>query len=202
MSAKPHKSAPRPAAPRPLSAGETALARRVFGDSIDYSRVSVTEGKFIGFQPYGTAMAPDGHLYMYGCYKNDYSCEADHWQGHFIHEMTHVWQQQNGILNPIAEAMKLSIKFRFNYNAAYDYKLEHGKDLLDYNMEQQASIVQDYFMLKICGDSGHLGHCKNICSPQAKINLLEKTLEKFLQNPSYAAKTAPKDGGKPKPPAA
>ncbi|MBW7910839.1 MAG: Rhs element Vgr protein [Alphaproteobacteria bacterium] len=200
MAPKPNRPTPHPR--RPLSAGETALARRVFGDAIDYARVTVTEGKFIGFQPYGTAMAPDGHLYMHGCYKDDYSCEADHWQGHFIHEMTHVWQQQNGVLNPVTEAMRLSVKFGFNYNAAYDYKLEHGKDLLDYNMEQQASIVQDYFMLKICGMQGHRGHCQNICSDRAKITLLEKTLAKFLQNPSYAANEAKKNGGKPKPPAA
>ncbi|MFN7114261.1 MAG: type IV secretion protein Rhs [Alphaproteobacteria bacterium] len=189
------------AKPRPLTAGETALARSVFGASIDYDRVTVTEGKFIAFQPYGTAMAPDGKLYMYGCYKDDYSGQNDGWKSHFIHEMTHVWQQQNGILNPVAEAVKLSVKFRFNYNAAYDYRLERGKDLLDYNMEQQASIVQDYFMLKHCGQQGHRGHCKNIGSDDAKIKLFEKTLAKFLKNPSYAAKPLSRKN-QPKPPQA
>jgi len=189
------------AKPRPLTAGETALARSVFGESIDYNRVTVTEGKFIGFQPYGTAMAPDGKLYMYGCYKPDYSGENDSWKSHFIHEMTHVWQQQNGILNPVAEAVKLSVKFRFNYNAAYDYRLETSKDLLAFNMEQQASIVQDYFMLKHCGQSGHRGHCKNVGGPDVKLRLYEKTLAKFLKNPSYARKSfaAPR---RPKPPQA
>ena len=198
MAPLPHKHAKQ----RSLTAGETALARRVFGSSIDYDAVTVSEGKFISFQPYGTAMAPDGNLYMYGCYKDDYTCEADHWQGHFIHEMTHVWQQQNGVLNPVVEAVKLSVKHRFNYGAAYDYKLEQGKDLLDYNMEQQASLVQDYFMLKICGQHGHRGHCQNICSDSAKIALMEKTLENFLRDPSYATTPAKKNGGKPKPPAA
>ena len=101
----------------------------------------------------------------------------------------------------VAEAVKLSVKFRFNYNAAYDYRLEAGKDLLDYNMEQQASIVQDYFMLKHCGQSGHRGHCKNVGSLDAKMRLFEKTLEKFLKNPSYAAKPLSRKNP-PKPPQA
>lgn len=193
---------PQAPAARALTAGEIALARRVFGGSIDYGNVSITDGKFVGFQPYGTAMAPNGHLYMYGCYKKDYSRESDQWQGHFIHEMTHVWQQQNGVLNPVAEAVRLSLKFGFNYGAAYDYRLDPVKDLLDYNMEQQASLVQDYFLLKIRGQHGHSGHCKNICSDADKIALMEKTLARFLQSPAYARKTAQKNGGKPKPPAA
>lgn len=193
---------PKPAESRKLTAGETALARRVFGNSIDYDAVTISEGKFIAFQPYGTAMAPNGHLYMYGCYKDDYSHENDRWQSHFIHEMTHVWQQQNKVLNPVAEAMKLSLKFRFNYDAAYDYKLDGKKDLLDYNMEQQASLVQDYFMLKICGVNGHSGRCKNICSDGDKITLMEKALANFLRDPHYAAPPQKPAANDPKPPPA
>lgn len=187
---------------RPLTSGEVALAKSVFGDSVDYSTVKISDGKFVGFHPEGTAMAPNGNLYMYGCYHADYSQQSVMTQSLFIHEMTHVWQYQNKILAPIAEAVKLNIKHKFNYTAAYNYTLDGKKDLLDYNMEQQASIVQDYFMLKICGMQGHRGHCQNICSDRAKITLLEKTLAKFLQNPSYAANEAKKNGGKPKPPAA
>lgn len=183
--------------PRPLTTGEAALARSVFGDTIDYARVTITDKKYMPFQPQGTAMAPNGHLYMYGCYKDDYSREHDGWKSHFIHEMTHVWQQQNNILNPVREAVKLSITFKFNYNAAYDYKLEQGKDLLAYNMEQQASIVQDYFMIKHCGHDAHRGHCTNTENTADKMALYENVLEDFLK------KTAPpqnKNGG-PKPPA-
>src|SRR5918993_665283 len=53
-------------AARPLTPGEIALARSVFGNSIDYSKVRMVRRKWWPF----------------------------HRQGLFIHEMTHVWQTQ------------------------------------------------------------------------------------------------------------
>lgn len=189
--------------PRPLTPGEIALAETVFGNSIDYARVTITDGQFIGFQPKGTAMAPEGNLYMYGCYKPDYATGDAYTQGHFIHEMTHVWQYQNKVLKPIVAAVELNFRHAFNYMAAYDYTLDARKDLLDYNMEQQASIVQDYFITKTAGHPAHRGHCKNACTPDDKINLFEKVLDKFLHNPHYARQADfPATFRKPKPPGA
>jgi len=196
---------------RPLTKGEVALAKTVFGDAIDYERVTITEGQFVPFQPHGTAMAPEGNLYMYGCYRDDYSTGNVYTQGHFIHEMTHVWQFQNKLLQPIAAAVALNLKYKFNYMASYHYELDGEQDLLAYNMEQQASIVQDYFVLTHGGHPGYRGECRNAETPEAKRALYEKTLGKFKQNPGYAKRDSfpkpslfgkKKNGGKPKPPAA
>ncbi len=190
---------------RPLTKGEIALARTIFADSIDYATVTVSDQKFMGipFLPEGTAMAPNGSLFMPGCYKTDYSTEDTLWQGTFLHEMTHVWQYQNKVLNPIATAAKLAVKHKFDYAAAYNYVLDDKKDLLDYNMEQQATIVQDYFVLKDRGTSVW-DRCYNPCDDVEKLRLYEKVLEKFLADPAYAKRTAfPAFGlGKPKPPKA
>lgn len=184
---------------RPLTVGEIGLAKTVFGDSIDYTKVTVSDQPFIRFQAEGVAMAPNGKLYMHGCYKDDYARQNIYGQSLFIHEMAHVWQCQNRILNPIASAAKLSLKFRFDYAAAYFYDLKAGKDLLSYNMEQQASIVEDYFVLSRGGDD-HRGHCRNQESGQARAELYKNVLKKFLENPAYAAKRQrPK---KPRPPTA
>lgn len=168
-------------AARPLTSGEMKLARSVFGDSIDYGTVRVSPEKFGGmdFLPEGTAMAPNGNLFMPGCYCNDYSAKDIYTQGLFIHEMTHVWQYQNKVLAPIVEAAKLNVKYKFNYNAAYAYALDAKKDLLDYNMEQQASIVQDYFVLK---------H-KPVHDVGEK-QLFEKVLKNFIADPAYAKQAA------------
>lgn len=178
---------------RPLTEGEVTLARSVFGDSIDYGSVKISDQKFMGlpFLPEGTAMAPNGSLYMPGCYREDYSAEDTIGQSLFIHEMTHVWQYQNKVLNPIPTAAKLAVRHKFNYSAAYAYTLDEDKDLLDYNMEQQATIVQDYFTMKTDGYYyDWWGRCENDCSDREKLRLFEKVLEKFLAEPGYAKQAA------------
>lgn len=189
---------------RPLTTGEVKLAKSVFGDSIDYSTVTINDGKFAGFHPEGTAMAPNGNLYMYGCYVDDYSQLEVYGQGLFIHEMTHVWQYQNKVLAPIAEAVKLNLKHKFNYRAAYDYELEAGKDLTDYNMEQQASIVQDRFTLQHEPGAEFWSNCLNIEYGAQRMALYDQVLAKFDADPSYAKQAQfPAAGAnkKPKPPA-
>ncbi|MDE1153908.1 MAG: hypothetical protein PW788_15350 [Micavibrio sp.] len=189
---------------RPLTAGEIALARGVFGNAIDYATVTVTPDKFMGFHPEGTAMAPDGNLYMHGCYQPDYSALPVYEQSVFIHEMTHVWQFQNKILQPVAEAVKLNLKLKFDYAAAYPYTLDAKKDLLEYNMEQQASIVEDYFTMKAYGFSTGFERCRNILGDNDKIDLYEKVLANFIKDPGYGRNSHFPlfPGKKPKPPAA
>lgn len=172
---------------RKLTSGEIDLARLVFGDAIDYAKVEVTNARFTGFHPKGVAMAPDGNLYMPECYSTDYAAESSYWRGCFIHEMAHVWQFQQKILNPVTEALMLNYRHAFNYRAAYDYRLETGKDLLDYNMEQQASILQDYFMRTLENENSWEGRCKNKgISDDQRRDLYESVLKNFAANPSYA----------------
>lgn len=187
---------------RPLTSGEITLAQRIFGNSICYDKVGVTAGQFMPFQPKGTAMAPDGNLYMYGCYHDDFSQQPPMTQSHFIHEMAHVWQKQNGVLDPISSAVKLQLTYRFNYNAAYFYKLDSARDLTSYNMEQQATIVQDYFLRAVCGHSRDTGQCQTTGGWDNTRPLYEAVLKKFLADPTYARKTPPASGTTPRPPAA
>jgi hypothetical protein len=178
-------------ASRALTDGEIALAKTVFGDALDYKAIKVHDSKFIGFHPEGTAMAPNGNLYMYGCYHADYSkLAADGGQSLFIHEMTHVWQHQNKVLNPMVEAVKLNFRHKFNYGAAYAYALDAKKDLLEYNMEQQASIVEDYFVLRTEGRPSRYAHAANK-DGEAKLRALyEAVLKNFLADPAYGRKAA------------
>lgn len=186
--------------PRPLTSGEISLARTVFGDSIDYASVSVSEEKYIFFQPSGTAMAPNGNLYMHGCYCDDYAAGDALTRGFFIHEMTHVWQFQNKILDPVKAAFELSLKHKFNYLASYDFILDEKKDLVDYGMEQQASIVQAYYMMVHGGAGGYTGNCMNQCTDDERLGLCEKVLRNFLADPAYARQGKfPGKGKKPRP---
>lgn len=128
---------------RPLTVAETALARSVFGDAIDYAPVRLRREKWFPFQPRETLMAPSGHIHFHPRSSHwcvDF-CERDlHEQGLFIHEMTHVWQaQQRG-------AWYLPL-MRHPF-CRYHYALRPGWPLERYGVEQQAEIVRHAFLLR------------------------------------------------------
>lgn len=127
---------------RSLTGGERALARRVFGNAIDYDAVRVYNRKWAFFQPRRTVMAPMGHLHFNP--RGDLFC-ADFCdapldrQGLFIHEMTHVWQAQT--------RGRWYLVFMRLPGSRYGYSLRPGARLADYGLEQQAEIVRHYFLL-------------------------------------------------------
>ena len=126
---------------RPLTDGEITLARSMFGDAIDYTRVRVTLRKWAFFQPRDTVMAPTGsiHFHPRGTrYRADFAAGNLDDQGLFIHEMVHVWQHQKGIFLPI-------VRHPF---CRYDYAIRPGLALHRYGIEQQAEIVRHAFLLR------------------------------------------------------
>nr|WP_237486875.1 vgr related protein [Pelagerythrobacter marinus] len=126
-----------------MTPGEIALARSVFGDAIDYARVTIRRRKFFPFQPRRVTMAPRGHLHFHprgDAYCDDFARESVLRQGLFIHEMVHVWQaQRNG---------SWWLVFRRMPWARYDYSLKPGWPLERYGIEQQAEIVKHAFWLR------------------------------------------------------
>ena len=174
---------------RILTSNEIALAKKVFKNSINYKEVKIHDNKYIVFQPNNSGMTPNGEIYVSGVYKKDYSSQSASMQAFFIHEMVHVWQYQLKILSPVTAAITESIKHFFDYSKAYEYTLDGTKDLLDYNIEQQASIVEDYFRISIAGISlnpGRLQNDEGSIKNKAKYMLV---LAKFLANPKYATHT-------------
>lgn len=126
---------------RSLTEAEIGLARSMFADAIDYSRVKIIARKWWPFQPRQVAMAPDGNLWLSP--KGDLFCEDFcerplERQGLFIHEMTHVWQHQQGI----------NLILRRHPFCRYDYALKPGWTLRQYGLEQQAEIVRHAFLLR------------------------------------------------------
>lgn len=126
-----------------MTAGETALARSVFGDAIDYSSVRIRRRKWFPLQPRRVAMAPDGHIHFHPespSYCDDFSSQALSTQAFFIHEMTHVWQAQT--------RGKWYLVWRRHPLSSYSYKLRPGWPLAQYGIEQQAEIVRHGFLLR------------------------------------------------------
>ena len=126
---------------RALTGGEIALARSVFGDAIDYAPVRIEQRKWAFFQPRETVMAPTGciHFHPKGTrYRDDFSCGDLDDQGLLIHELTHIWQTQNGLFLPL----------RRHPFCRYDYAVRAGLPLRRYGIEQQAEIVRHTFVLR------------------------------------------------------
>lgn len=128
---------------RYLTPDEVALARGMFGQAIDYDRVRVHERKWWPFQPRGVTMAPDGDLWFHpdgGLFCADF-CESPlHIQGHFIHEMTHVWQAQR--------SGRWWLPLMRHPFCRYAYEVVPGKPFARYGIEQQAEIVRHAFLLR------------------------------------------------------
>jgi hypothetical protein len=128
----------RPGESRKLTEGEVRLARSIFGDAIDYDRVRIFRKKYFPLQPRRRTMAPNGNIYFHprsSAYRDDFSAAETYLQGLFVHEMTHVWQDQAG--TNVRKAV---------FNRRYRYRLEGGKPFKGYGLEQQCEIVRDYFM--------------------------------------------------------
>ena len=128
---------------RSLTPGETELARSVFGEAIDYSRVRLFKGKWWPFHPRNAAMAPMGNIYFHPegqVWSDDFSKESLGRQGFFIHEMTHVWQaQQRG---------RFYLVLMRHPFCRYSYELKTGKPFRRYGLEQQAEIVAHSFLAR------------------------------------------------------
>jgi hypothetical protein len=127
---------------RPLTSGEIALARSVFGAAVDYDRVRIIRGRWWPFQPKGIVMAPTGNIHFHPAdprWSLDYAAESLALQGLFIHEMTHVWQSQ--------KRGRFYLPLMRHPFCRYSYQLEEGRRFDRYGLEQQAEIVRHRFLL-------------------------------------------------------
>ena len=119
---------------RHLSAGEVALARTVFGDSINLDTVQLKTAWWV-LKNY--AVSPNGNIYFHSAdWLEDFSKTSIRKQSWLIHELTHVWQLQQG-LKVVRGAL---------INRRYDYDLTIGQSFFKYGIEQQARMVEDYFL--------------------------------------------------------
>lgn len=138
-----------PAVQRALTEGERAMLQPLFGASLDLDLVHVVQDKYVPFQGDDTYMTPENDIYAPGAlYLSDFSPPMiePYTASTLVHEATHAWQHQSGLDLVAAGAITFAATGG-DYQAAYPYTLDRDKDLLDYNVEQQASIVEDWWLL-------------------------------------------------------
>lgn len=138
-------------ASRPLTAGEISMCEKVYGSTIPYGDVKIFNANYLAWQGGNYAMTPDGNIYLGSKLRDhpDFSLpEADPYVRLFIHEMGHVWQHYHGV-NVLSAGVGLQTKqFLCVWcDSVYDYKIDVNKKLKNYNIEQQATIFSDYFLI-------------------------------------------------------
>lgn len=129
---------------RLLSGPEKAIATTVFGLTLpDWNRILIDDGLGYDDRPYTLDGPPGFYILHVGpvCYPNCASTIV--WMGSridatFVHEMTHVWQYAHNSF------VKLSSLWGQTVGDGYSYTL--GSDWDAYNVEQQASIVEDWYV--------------------------------------------------------
>ncbi|MBI4801665.1 MAG: DUF4157 domain-containing protein [Elusimicrobia bacterium] len=135
---------------RSLTFEEMETAKKIFGDTIDYNKVKIITGKGMTFWGKiltltGSAVTWGNTIYFPnnkdGSSQYDSKLNAD-W---LMHEMTHIYQRQNDGLLYILKAIWEHLT---KGDAAYEYQnaLASDKVFKDFGVEQQAAIVQDYYL--------------------------------------------------------
>lgn len=129
---------------RPLTAGERAIVRDMFGDAIDAERVRIHRRKWFFLHPAKVIMAPDGHIWVppkSDLWADDYARAPIGLQGLFVHEMTHVWQAQR--------KGRWYLPLMRHPFCRYRYSFVPGWPLDRYGLEQQAEIMRHVFLQRV-----------------------------------------------------
>jgi hypothetical protein len=121
---------------RTLRPAEVSILQQVFGSSVDYTRIRIDERAYLGPRQYPI------------CYVSFYSINS--WGPMalptLVHEVVHIWQYERVGAAYIPRALRAQ-----RTAAGYDYgglvALVRANTLWDFNYEQQADIVADYWSL-------------------------------------------------------
>ena len=146
-------------ATRLLKESEVEFARQVFEDKLPYDRVYLSSRFFPGNKGTAVTVASVSSFILVPSLRKytifvgpdvfDEGADGPLFRGTFIHELTHVWQGYHGILGWAYMAQSMlsqgyAILTQGNRNRAYNYK--PGEPWGSYNVEQQARLVQDWFL--------------------------------------------------------
>lgn len=118
---------------RSLTTGEIAIAKSVFGDDLDTSSVQIKTAWWV-LKNY--AVSPNGNIYFHrDDWIEDFSNQSLSLRAWLVHELTHVWQVQQG----------MAVFYKALFNRKYSYVLKAGKPFVSYGVEQQARMVEDFY---------------------------------------------------------
>lgn len=126
---------------RSLNGAERALASSVFGASINLDLVRIDEAAIIGPAFSGRAYTSFHTINNWGKLDNET----------LIHELTHVWQYERAGAVYMPQAIHAQVwgeGYTYGGAAGLKKKQNAGQGYGSLNREQQAEVVQDFYLLK------------------------------------------------------
>lgn len=136
---------------RQLSPEERELTASVFGKAIELDHITIDRNCRIGMK-YADAYVTFNTIN----YRGELSSPI------FIHEMVHIWQYQRFGSIYIPHAIHAQFNDGYDYGGAHElyHAMLAGRQLISFNFEQQAEIIEDMYRRQIYGyaDRDHLGN--------------------------------------------
>lgn len=130
---------------RPLFNTEIEEAKKVFGNAIDYSKVTVITGKYAKIQGSHDIYTPNGNIYWPSLKASKSMIDNPKMAHNFIHEMAHVLQHQSGT-NVLLKGFLAQLVFVVTgYRHGNPYLYEKGQKWKNYSIEQQAEMIADAY---------------------------------------------------------
>ncbi|MBK8965765.1 MAG: DUF4157 domain-containing protein [Saprospiraceae bacterium] len=142
---------------RKLNGIEEGEARKVFGNSIDLWRVRLDEKSLIAWIGNKLGGHGGGHMAVTTFHTINFTrkiscapCNSD--MAWLIHELVHVSQMEHVGSQYMGEALHAQQTTGYNYGGA---AMLVGKNLKDFNREQQGDIIRDYYNFVVCAPGTH-----------------------------------------------
>ncbi|WP_295173810.1 hypothetical protein [uncultured Brevundimonas sp.] len=124
---------------RALTEAEKSLAREAFGAAIDLGPVRLIGWPFRRAFVAGRGFERDWIVWPQAQLVADFTLTSERMQGVLIHELTHVWQAQQGV-NLLFAKLKAG-----DTPASYAYRVEPTCRWDALNIEQQAMVMEHRF---------------------------------------------------------
>lgn len=127
---------------RPLTPREKSIAKDIFGKTVYLDRVRIDSWSFLGCRHFRFAYVSGFVINSWGPMRDDI----------LIHELVHAWQYQSVGLVYVPWALRAQYSSEgYNYgglDALHRTLLSNGL-LQDFNLEQQADLVADFYRIRI-----------------------------------------------------
>jgi hypothetical protein len=129
---------------RPLTPSERGESLSVFGDSLDLDQIRLEEDPIMSMGGFART-TPSTVNFPVGAFG---SSDFMPW---LIHELTHSWQYQHGVSLATTLVHALRAVYDYGGEAGLRAALASGRTFRQFNTEQQADIVKDYYVRRGAG---------------------------------------------------
>jgi hypothetical protein len=138
-----------PPGPRGLTQSEIEIARAVFGDTLDPSRITVNESAIIAGDGKARALSDGSINFPPGTFAKAGTSpgarlDYEHW---LVHELTHQWQYQHGARMTFLLPDAIAADYDYGGPAGLVEATNQGRAITDFNYEEQGDILADYYVL-------------------------------------------------------